>query len=160
MPKTLLGVLFFRGGEGGVNWIVYVAVLGSVFILYICYSCIITRCLCCLSENQQAEVDTELKNVRNEKCFDEQLDQYMLELIVLAEQAKPVAYLRTKQIGEQSTAGVQNRPWEQMGYPQLNLDTDSPTTLNDTNITEETPMTSDVQREETDGIPSVKIRHR
>lgn len=47
-----------------------------------------------------------------------------------------------------------------MGYPELNLDTDSPTTLNDANITEETPMTSDVQREETDGIPSVKIRHR
>nr|XP_034338827.1 uncharacterized protein LOC105349119 [Crassostrea gigas] len=97
-----------RDGEGGVNWIVYVAVLGSVFILYICYSCIITRC--CRSENQQAEVDTELKNVRNEKCSDEKLDQYMLELIVLAEQAKLVAYLRSKQIDEQFTAGVQSRP--------------------------------------------------
>lgn len=34
-----------------------------------------------------------------------------------------------------------------MGYPQLNLDTDSPTTLNDANITEETQMTSNVQRQ-------------
>lgn len=66
-PKTLLGFFFFRDGEGGVNWIVYVAVLGSVFILYICYSCIITRCLCCRSENQQAEVDTGMFGVIYEK---------------------------------------------------------------------------------------------
>lgn len=34
-----------------------------------------------------------------------------------------------------------------MGYPQLKLDTDSLTTLNDANITEETQMTSNVQRQ-------------
>lgn len=46
-----------------------------------------------------------------------------------------------------------------MGYPQLNLDTDSPTTLNDANITEETPMTSDVQQEpwKQMGSPQLKL---
>lgn len=33
-----------------------------------------------------------------------------------------------------------------MGSPQLKLDTDSPTTLNDANTTEETPMTSNEQK--------------
>lgn len=33
-----------------------------------------------------------------------------------------------------------------MGSPQLKLDTDSPTTLNDANTTEKTPMTSNEQR--------------
>lgn len=75
------------------------------------------------------------------------------------EQAKLGAYLRAQQNSEQSTTDWQSGPCKQMGSPQLKLDTNSPTTLNDTNITEETPMTSNVQTEPWDLMESPQLKY-
>lgn len=143
----------FRGGRGGggSDFIVYLVSFGSAIIVACFFVCVlyflptIRRIkrylfrLCCCCANQQAVADAGLKNPSNKQSSDEQLDQHMLELILLAEQAKLVTYLRAQQNIEQSTADEQSGPWEQMGFSHLNSD---PRTFN---ITEESPMTPDVQ---------------
>ncbi|XP_011457104.2 uncharacterized protein [Magallana gigas] len=141
-----------RGGGGGNDFLVYLGIFGSAIIGVCFFACVLYflptirrikrylfRLCCCCCANQQAEVDAGLKNPSNKQSSDEQLDQHMLELILLAEQAKLVTYLRAQQNIEQSTADEQSGPWEQMGFSHLNSD---PRTFN---ITEESPMTPDVQ---------------
>ncbi|XP_052718467.1 uncharacterized protein LOC128190450 [Crassostrea angulata] len=144
----------FRGGRGGggSDFIVYLVSFGSAIIVACFFVCVLYflptirrikrylfRLCCCCCANQQAVADAGLKNPSNKQSSDEQLDQHMLELILLAEQAKLVTYLRAQQNIEQSTADEQSGPWEQMGFSHLNSD---PRTFN---ITEESPMTPDVQ---------------
>eukprot|EP00105_Crassostrea_gigas_P033655 XP_011457105.1 PREDICTED: uncharacterized protein LOC105349120 isoform X2 [Crassostrea gigas] len=138
-----------RGGGGGNDFLVYLGIFGSAIIGVCIFACVlyflptIRRIkrylfrLCCCCANQQAVVDSGLKNPSNKKSSDEQLDQHMLELILLADP-------RTFNITEESpmTPDVQSGPWIQKEYPQLEFVTTSPMTSYDANVTEKTPMTS------------------
>lgn len=76
---------------------------------------------------------------KHQFCINTLLFWNRLILKHFTEQAKLVTYLRAQQNIEQSTADEQSGPWEQMGFSHLNSD---PRTFN---ITEESPMTPDVQ---------------
>uniref|UniRef100_A0A8W8K163 Transmembrane protein n=1 Tax=Magallana gigas TaxID=29159 RepID=A0A8W8K163_MAGGI len=118
-----------RGGGGGGIVIAFI-VIGSIIAIVIltCICRLFKFCrskwpnfkqrifrLCCRGENQQAGNDA--------------VDLTVLDLIILMEQARLVAYLRAQQNNEQSAA--------------LKLDTPSKLTLNDVNITQKNQIISD-----------------
>ncbi|XP_052716936.1 uncharacterized protein LOC128189381 [Crassostrea angulata] len=135
-----------RGGGGGGIVIAFIFI-GSIIAIVIltCICRLFKFCrskwpnfkqrifrLCCRGENQQAGNDA--------------VDLTVLDLIILMEQARLVAYLRAQQNNEQSAAVGQIGPCEQIGSSQLKLDTLSPMMLLDTDDSKETTATSDIQR--------------